>query len=76
MVRLVIMNRLVQKVAMLLLMVGEQVAADDLLDLVVQHVRSQLSALVAVESSLLDVTLVAGNTCLLYTSLFMPFSAR
>ena len=38
------------------------VAADDLLDLVVQHVRSQLSALVAVESSLLDVTLVAGNT--------------
>ncbi|CDC28528.1 cAMP-binding protein [Faecalibacterium sp. CAG:82] len=41
---------------------GCDVAADQLLDLVVQHIGSQLRALVAGSSCLFDITLVAGNT--------------
>ena len=41
---------------------GRDVAADQLLDLVVQHIGSQLRALVAGSSCLFDITLVAGNT--------------
>ena len=41
---------------------GGNVAADGLLDLVVQHVRSQLCALVACSGCLLHIALVAGDT--------------